>query len=274
MRRDPLWVRLGRRTYLRAMARFAAGACVCATVGIACAIPGRLYLVAPEIRGELRGRTALDTDSELLLTVTSREVPTLHDAKTLTLSSDGRFRFAEASLAVAGREFSKVYRTFLHHRVGAKDRVIWRGEFSRKELAGPIELDCDLARPARLGQPCRVRDPLRHPWLIANGQRTFERLCSECHGPGGRGREIGASSSGVTPPGLEGIAARRAQGFDREEVAEWIEGSLTPLEHGTRTMPIWGERLSAEYERYSNAEALVGATLDPVVVFLLSIQEE
>ena len=62
--------------------------------------------------------------------------------------------------------------------------------------------------------------------------------------------------------------------MDRDAVAEWIEGSLIPREHGSQKMPVWGERLSEEYWRYSNADELVGATLDPIVVFLLSIQGE
>jgi hypothetical protein len=40
-----------------------------------------------------------------------------------------------------------------------------------------------------------------------------------------------------------------------------------------RVMPIWGERLSAEYERYAEGDALIGATLDPVLAYLESLQE-
>ncbi len=243
-------------------------------VSFACATPGQLYRVAPEIQGAIVGTEPSDAVAELRLSIMSREVPTLFDVKTLQLPEDRRFRFESANLAVAGHEYSKVYRAFLHYRVGAEDQVIWRGEFSRRDLQGSIELDCDLARPARLGQPCWVRDPLSHPWLVANGERTFNRLCSECHGRGGRGQEAFAGTPGLAGPRLDWIAARRSHGFDREEIAEFIEGSKIPREHGLRSMPIWGEQLSADYWRYSNADELVGATLDPVIVYLLSIQQE
>ena len=239
---------------------------------VACAIPGQLYLVSPEISGEIQGATPSDPESEIRLTVTSREVPTLYDVKTIRASPAGRFRFEPTSLAVAGHEYSKVYRVFLFHRVGGEERVIWRAEFSRLDLTGPLELDCDLARPARLGQPCRVRDPLRQRWLVAHGAQTFERYCARCHGRAGRGQGEAASSTSEAGPDLTQFAARRPHGFDRDEITEWIEGSLIPREHGSRRMPIWGERLSAEFGRFPNSDELVGATLDPVVVFLWSIQ--
>ena len=39
-------------------------------------------------------------------------------------------------------------------------------------------------------------------------------------------------------------------------------------------MPIWGEVLSVEYERYSDGEALIGAALDPLVSYLESLQRK
>ena len=38
-------------------------------------------------------------------------------------------------------------------------------------------------------------------------------------------------------------------------------------------MPVWGERLSQTYSRYAEGDALVGARLDPIVAYLMSIQE-
>ena len=37
-------------------------------------------------------------------------------------------------------------------------------------------------------------------------------------------------------------------------------------------MPIWGRRLSDEYDRYAHGDEMVGAELDPVVVYLESLQ--
>ncbi|MFK7895625.1 MAG: cytochrome c [Myxococcota bacterium] len=246
----------------------------------ACAMPGRLYPVAPELQVELRGVQWPGEQSELRLNVVNRDVPSLFEVQRIRLADERRLRFRGTQLAVAGREFNSRYRVFLHYRVGSEDRVIWRSEYSRNEWTNPAELDCDLRRPARLGQPCRMRDSVEYPWRLVQGRETYEALCAACHGDEGRGgggvqtKRDSAPSEEPAAPNLREIAKRRPGGFDRDEIAEWIEGSLVPRAHGSSKMPIWGERLSLEYERYSNADDLVGARLDPLIVYLMSIQEE
>jgi len=238
-----------------------------------CAIPGRLYLVAPAVSGTLRTSESSLEDVRLMLSIQHRESPILYHNDETPLTPEGAFTFEAVQLAIAGHEYSKYYRAYLHVRSGADDRVIWRAEFSRRMLGGTIRLDCDLERPAQHGQPCQVSDPLNHPWLIAEGERTYGRLCAECHGPDGSGASDAATALGVTPPDLRAIAVRRAGRFDRAEISEWIEGRFLPEAHGTRRMPVWGERLSKEYEWYVEGDTLIGATLDPLVAYLQSLQQ-
>ena len=176
-------------------------------------------------------------------------------------------------MAVAGHEYTKFYRVFLHLRAREKDRVIWRALVSRRELAGPIGLECDLDRPLSHGQPCWVDDPARQPWLVADGERTFQRLCSSCHGSDGRGSAGSDESGAGTPPDLRRIASRRDGRFDRAEIAEWIEGRSLSASHGTREMPVWGERLSESFGKYAEGDELIGGTLDPVLAYLESLQQ-
>ena len=241
---------------------------------VACAIPGRLYQVAPVVSGTLQLDTPAREDATLSLRIRHRESPNLHHRSDTTLAPDGSFAFPAVELAIAGHEYSKFYRAYLHLKVGAEDRVVWRAEFSRREIRGAIELACDLERDAPLGQPCQVTDPLTHPWLIASGQRTFAELCAGCHGSDGRGGQASELPSGQQPPDLRTIAARRSGRFDPMEIAQWIEGRSLPPAHGTRSMPIWGERLSQRFERYVEGDTLVGVTLDPVIVFLQSLQRD
>jgi hypothetical protein len=237
-----------------------------------CAVPGKLYRVAPPIAGELHELDSSTGEVHVELTVVHRDVPDLFEVSRAEVDRGGRFRFAPVELAVAGHEYSKVYRAIVRIQSASEDRVLWRGEFSRREIVGSIELDCRLARPPRLGQPCAVRSATEHPWLVANGERTYDRLCAECHGVAGAGSARTGSANIVVAPDLTTLAARRAGEIDWVEITERIEGSSIPAQHGTRTMPVWGERLSAEYGRYRNADELVGATLDPVIVYLQSIQ--
>lgn len=238
-----------------------------------CAVPGRLYLVAPAISGSVRGDQIAPGESVLTRVVIHRESPTLHDRTEASLSAGGGFSFGPVELVIAGHEYSKFYRVFLHLQAGGRDRVIWRANLSRRELAGPVELDCDLERPLAQGQPCWVVDPTIHRWHVSEGKRTYQRLCSSCHGVDGSGGASSASAAHRTPPDLTTIALRHDGRFDRVEIAEWIEGRSLSASHGTRQMPVWGESLSETYERYAEGDELIGATLDPVLAYLESLQE-
>lgn len=236
-----------------------------------CALPGKLYRVVPAISGQLPPPAG---EVELLLRVMQRESPTLHQEQRVALSPSGRFAFEEVDLEVAGHEYSKFYRVYLHRHADNLDRVIWRADVDRRVLAGPIELVCDLERRAELGEPCQVQDPTRQPWLVANGARTFQKLCARCHGTNASGSGPGIDKSAPRAPDLRAIAARRDGRFDRDEIAAWIEGDALPASHAPRQMPVWGEKLSKKFERYAEGDELVGAKLDPVLVYLESIQLE
>ncbi len=255
------------------------GACalaflVATTIALACALPGRPVQVLPELHGRILGEAAT-VGARLRLVVMHRETPSLHARREIAIDRDGGFRFAPIRLEVAGREFSKHYRVYLHLRSGDADRVIWRADVSRFEAPRPIPLDCDLARPAALGEVCRVRDPLRQPWLLAEGAKSFERLCSECHGRDGRGGAPGRDGAfpADPPPDLTQIAARAGGRFDPDRVAAWIEGRSLSAGHSRGEMPVWGERLSVEFSRYAEGDELIGATLDPILAHLESLQQ-
>jgi len=240
-----------------------------------CAMPGKLYEVAPAISGRVHRGDAPAGDVQLTLHVANDASADLFIRKEVHTSADGRFSIESLALKVAGHEYNKDYRALLRLRVDGKERVIWRASYSRRALTEAVTLDCDLDRPVEHGQPCWVRDAVRYPWLVAEGKQTYQRLCVRCHGIDGSGGKKNAAvknPKGPPPPDLREIAARRGGRFDRVEIAEWIEGRWSPESHGPREMPIWGERLSQEYRRYSDREALIGATIDPLVTYLESLQ--
>lgn len=244
-------------------------------LALACAWPGRPVPVLPEIFGEIAGGTAAP-DAQLRLVVMHRETPSLHARQEVAVGPSGDFRFDPVFLEVAGREFSKHYRVYLHLQTGSSDRVLWRADVSRLEAPRPIALDCDLARPVALGEVCRVRDPVRQPWLIAEGKKSFDRLCARCHGANGRSADpplaADEDAATVVPPDLTRIAARQGGRFDPDRVAAWIEGRSLPANHSRSGMPVWGERLSNAFAGYVEGDELIGATLDPLVAYLESLQ--
>jgi mono/diheme cytochrome c family protein len=247
-----------------------------ATLVSGCALPGRPERVLPGIEGTLYdGGTPVD-DGHLALVVIHSKTAAIHSRREVSLGPERPFRFEPLFLDVAGQEFGLHYRLYLHLVRNGADRVIWRARLSRWQDEVPIRLTCDLARPIALGEPCRVVDPLTQPWLLAEGKRHFERLCADCHGADARGGTVRPSlsptESASHAPDLTRIAARQAGRFDRDAVAIWIEGRSLPDDHVRGAMPVWGERLSSEFEKYAEGDALIGATLDPLLGYLESIQ--
>lgn len=274
----------------RALAFFAVLAVLAGAVASACSLPGRPERILPEIQGTVRGLDAKGRVGEsadgsrgrLTLVVIHSLTPSVHDRREVALATDHRFHFDPLLLDVAGQEFGRRYRIYLHFALGGSDRVIWRAQVSRLEDAAPIRLDCDLARPIALGEPCRVVEPLAQPWLLDEGKRHFRRLCADCHGKDARGgaapRERPSSTDSPPDaaigdaPDLTRLASRHGGRFDRDAVAAWIEGRSLSQGHTRGGMPVWGERLSSDFERYADGYELIGATLDPIVAYLESLQ--
>jgi len=260
----------GRR--VRRRQRWACGLTL--AVFAACASSGPLQQVSPAIQGRLHGDALPNGPAELVLRIVQRDTASLVAQATSPLEADGRFSFPSLERLVAGKQQGREYRAFLHLMVGGRTRVIWRAQYSRNDLSNSVDVDleCDLSRAARIGQPCWLDDPLENRWFLVEGERTYRRLCVRCHGIDGGG-EIGVEAGErPKPPDLREIALRRGGEFDRTAVAEWIEGSSAPAAHGNRNMPVWGEELEVEYQQYANPDALVGATLDPLVAYLEHMQ--
>ena len=133
----------------------------------ACLAPWSEVVISPEIRGRVETASSAGAPRYVRLVLRHRENPSLHRVEDMALGPAGEFSFAPVVLPVAGREYSKFYRAFLHLYQGEPQgpaaeppkneieaqRVVWRAEFSRGRLSGPVELRCVLDRPVALGQP-------------------------------------------------------------------------------------------------------------------------
>ena len=81
--------------------------------------------------------------------------------------------------------------------------------------------------------------------LTATEKRDlYDRLCASCHGPEGRGDGPVAKDLIVRPANLSTLAARHGGTFPREKVVNTLSGQLRVAAHGTREMPVWGQRLA------------------------------
>jgi len=106
------------------------------------------------------------------------------------------------------------------------------------------------------------------------GRGFYQQYCSGCHGLEGKGNGPFAAYLKVPPPDLTTIAKRRGGTFPDTEIAEIIDGKRAVAAHGTRDMPIWGQRFG---EPSSSSPAPVASARGQVMLFvayLRSIQQK
>lgn len=76
------------------------------------------------------------------------------------------------------------------------------------------------------------------------GKAEFQSSCASCHGADGKGKGPVAEQLKVPPSDLTVLAKNNGGVFPTNAVYEIIYGSKAVAAHGTREMPIWGERFN------------------------------
>jgi len=76
------------------------------------------------------------------------------------------------------------------------------------------------------------------------GQSEFQTSCASCHGTDGKGKGPVSGQLKVAPSDLTMLARNNNGVFPTNAVYETINGSKSVAAHGTREMPIWGERFN------------------------------
>ena len=109
--------------------------------------------------------------------------------------------------------------------------------------------------------------------LAEIGAPIFQRYCASCHGVGGRGDGPSAVALRTPPADLTAIAKRRGGTFPAGEIARFIDGRFELPAHGSREMPIWGERFGADVPESDLAESIARGNVASLVEYLKSIQE-
>jgi len=104
------------------------------------------------------------------------------------------------------------------------------------------------------------------------GQQYFVRYCSACHGIEGQGDGPAAPALRTPPADLTRIAQRRGGRFPSADIAALIDGRTAVPAHGSRDMPIWGERFATMGGGGTVGEEVVRGNLLVLVEYLQSIQ--
>ena len=106
------------------------------------------------------------------------------------------------------------------------------------------------------------------------GPQLFQKLCASCHGPEARGDGRVAALFKISPPDLTRIAARHGGVFDRDKIAQFIDGRDATAAHGTRAMPVWGLELQSATEAPDGKRNQSSAIIDSLVEYLRGIQRK
>lgn len=81
------------------------------------------------------------------------------------------------------------------------------------------------------------------PYVEA-GEELYHRHCGSCHGMTGEGNGPVSTILDPKPADLTRIAARHGGAFPDAKILRIVDGRDPVVAHGTREMPVWGERFS------------------------------
>jgi hypothetical protein len=106
------------------------------------------------------------------------------------------------------------------------------------------------------------------------GKAEYQSSCAPCHGKDGKGNGPVSPGLKVTPPDLTILAKKDNAVFPFNAVYEIIDGRKAVIAHGTRDMPIWGDRYVPEPSKAlipRPSENILSLFLDPETVVRMRI---
>ena len=111
---------------------------------------------------------------------------------------------------------------------------------------------------------------------IKMGNKEYERTCSLCHGLDGKGHGVYAFVLKEKPTDLTLMQKKNYGVFPYNKLYRIIDGREEIKSHGTRAMPIWGDRFHSENwlnisPRYS--ETLVRGRIFELLLYIETIQK-
>jgi mono/diheme cytochrome c family protein len=110
--------------------------------------------------------------------------------------------------------------------------------------------------------------------VVAAGELEYHSACAVCHGLDARGNGIMGKYLSVKPANLRRLKVASAGSFPFWEVYRKIDGQFEIPGHGTRDMPIWGDRFRAQAGGDGkSAQSQAAGRILSLVFYLQYIQE-
>jgi mono/diheme cytochrome c family protein len=129
-----------------------------------------------------------------------------------------------------------------------------------------------IATIAALAVAAAAKEPVYDPVLAEVGKPLYLRHCASCHGREGRGDGPAQVALVKRPADLTAIASRRGGSFPTGEIARFVDGRFELPAHGSREMPVWGERFGSDVPEAGLGESIARGNIAAVLEYLKSIQ--
>jgi mono/diheme cytochrome c family protein len=104
------------------------------------------------------------------------------------------------------------------------------------------------------------------------GAVLYRQYCASCHGERGGGDGPMTSALTIKPSDLRTITTRHQGEFPRALLGRIISGEEVIAAHGTRVMPIWGERLQDDVLGTVSKPAVARGRIGFLVDYLETLQ--
>lgn len=104
------------------------------------------------------------------------------------------------------------------------------------------------------------------------GKELYTHYCAACHGVDAHGDGPVAATFQVMVPDLTQIAKRHGGQYPAQDVHRIVDGRDVHMAHGTRAMPIWGNRFSEMATGGTTAQDPTDGPVKKLVEYLRTIQ--
>jgi len=105
-----------------------------------------------------------------------------------------------------------------------------------------------------------------------SGMELYQRYCAACHGVEAHGDGPVAADLNVMVPDLTRLAHRHGGVFPVDDVRRIIDGRSVHVAHGTRDMPVWGNRFREAVGNDTQGNGGADDLIERLVEYLRSIQ--
>lgn len=187
----------------------------------------------------------------------------------------GEFPSSEIAEIIDGRKTPRAH--------GTQEMPIWgerfgesspSGQGSDAGVRGQIYLIVEYLRSIQRGIEAKPEAAAAESEKVASvGEEQFLRNCASCHGMTGKGDGYVGKLLKTPPADLSTIAQRNNGTFPALKIAETIDGRQPIGAHGSREMPVWGERFAETLPAGTGHDSAVRGEVMLYVRYLRSIQE-